>query len=166
MTAENLIAHYSLLPHPEGGWYKETYRSTNTILQSALPSNFTEGRVFSTAIYFLLEQGNFSAFHKIKSDECWHFYSGQTLLVYVINTEGKLDIIKLGNDIENGEVFQYVVPANCWFASIPANHAKFCFVGCTVSPGFDFNDFELAKADDLINEFPNLSEEIKKLCRQ
>ena len=166
MTAEKLIAHYSLLPHPEGGWYKETYRSTFNIIQSALPSDFTEGRVLSTAIYFLLEQGNFSAFHKIKSDECWHFYAGQTLLVYVINAEGKLDIIKLGNDIENGEVFQYVVPANCWFASIPANHAAFCFVGCTVSPGFDFNDFELAKANDLINEFPNLSEEIKKLCRQ
>jgi predicted cupin superfamily sugar epimerase len=166
MTAEKLIAQYSLLPHPEGGWYKETYRSSNTILKESLPSNFTEGRVFSTAIYFLLEQGNFSAFHKIKSDECWHFYSGETLLVYVINAEGKLDIIKLGNDIENGEVFQYVVPANCWFASIPANHAKFCFVGCTVSPGFDFNDFELAKANDLIKEFPNLSEEIKKLCRQ
>jgi predicted cupin superfamily sugar epimerase len=166
MTAEKLIAHYSLLPHPEGGWYKETYRSTNNIIQNALPSNFTEGRVFSTAIYFLLEQGNFSAFHKIQSDECWHFYSGQTLLVYVINIDGNLDIIKLGSDIDNGEVFQYVVPANCWFASIPANHAEFCFVGCTVSPGFDFNDFELAKADDLINEFPKLSEEIKKLCRQ
>jgi predicted cupin superfamily sugar epimerase len=166
MTAEKLIAHYSLLPHPEGGWYKETYRSTNNIIQSALPSYFTEERVFSTAIYFLLEQGNFSAFHKIKSDECWHFYAGQTLLVYVINTEGKLDIIKLGLDIENGEVFQYIVPANCWFASIPADHAEFCFVGCTVSPGFDFNDFELAKADDLIIEFPNLSDEIKKLCRQ
>jgi predicted cupin superfamily sugar epimerase len=166
MTAEKLIAHYSLLPHPEGGWYKETYRSTNNIIQNALPSNFTEGRVFSTAIYFLLEQGNFSAFHKIKSDECWHFYSGQTLLVYVINVQGNLDIIKLGSDIDKGEVFQYVVPANCWFASIPANHAEFCFVGCTVSPGFDFNDFELAKADDLINEFPKLSEEIKKLCRQ
>ncbi len=166
MTAEKLIAHYSLLPHPEGGWYKETYRSSNNIIPSALPSNFTEGRVFSTAIYFLLEQGNFSAFHKIKSDECWHFYSGQTLLVSVINAEGKLDIINLGSDIANGEVFQYVVPANCWFASIPANHAEFCFVGCTVSPGFDFNDFELAKAQDLINEYPDLSEEIKKLCRQ
>jgi predicted cupin superfamily sugar epimerase len=166
MNTKKLIAHYSLLPHPEGGWYKETYRSTNNIIQSALPSVKLEGRVFSTAIYFLLEQGNFSAFHKIKSDECWHFYAGQTLLVYVINTEGKLDIIKLGNNIENGEVFQYVVPANCWFASIPASHAEFCFVGCTVSPGFDFNDFELAKADDLINEFPDLSEEIKKLCRQ
>jgi predicted cupin superfamily sugar epimerase len=166
MTAEKLISHYSLLPHPEGGWYKETYRSANTILQNSLPSNFNDGRVFSTAIYFLLEQGNFSAFHKIKSDECWHFYSGQTLLVYVINEEGKLDIIKLGSDIENGEVYQYVVPANCWFASIPASHAEFCFVGCTVSPGFDFNDFELAKANDLINEFPTVSEEIKKLCRQ
>ena len=165
MTAEKLIAQYSLLPHPEGGWYKETYRSSNLISKSTLPSYFTEGRVFSTAIYFLLEQGNFSAFHKIKSDECWHFYAGQTLLVYVINAEGKLDIIKLGNEIENGEVFQYVVPANCWFASIPADHAEFCFVGCTVSPGFDFNDFELAKANDLIIEFPNLSDEIKKLCR-
>ena len=81
MTAEKLIAHYSLLPHPEGGWYKETYRSTNNILQSSLPSNFTEGRVFSTAIYFLLEQGNFSAFHKIKSDECQH----SSLLIFCVS---------------------------------------------------------------------------------
>ena len=112
---------------------------------SALPERFTGDRHFSTAIYFLLEQGNFSAFHKIKSDECWHFYAGQTLHVYVLHDDGKMEIIKIGNDIAKGELFQFVVPANCWFASRPAAESDFCFVGCTVAPGFDFADFEMAE---------------------
>jgi predicted cupin superfamily sugar epimerase len=85
ITAKSLIEKYQLLPHPEGGYFKETYRSEEYIAHQALPSRFTDKRNFSTAIYFLLEQGNFSAFHKIKSDECWHFYAGEALLVYVLH---------------------------------------------------------------------------------
>jgi predicted cupin superfamily sugar epimerase len=113
----------------------------------------------------LLEQGNFSAFHKIKSDECWHFYAGSTLHVYVLHDNGELETVKLGNDILNGELFQYVVPANCWFASRPAPHAEFCFVGCTVAPGFDFADFEMANENELAALFPQHAAIIKELCR-
>lgn len=165
MTAEDLVKKYEMLAHPEGGWYKENYRSEEIIDKQALPERFTEGRSFSTAIYFLMEKGNFSGFHRIKSDECWHFYAGQTLLVYVINKTGNLEIIKLGNNIELGECFQYVVPANCWFASRPADESEFSFVGCTVAPGFDFDDFELAFADNLSLQYPQHKSIIDSLCR-
>ena len=162
---EQLIAQYQLQPHPEGGWYKETYRSDETIAANALPERFTGSRYFSTAIYFLLEQGNYSAFHKIKSDECWHFYSGDALEVFIFLPDGELKIISLGNDIARGQVFQYVVPANCWFASRPAKESRYCFVGCTVAPGFDFADFEMADAKDLKNIYPLHSHLISQLCR-
>jgi len=165
MEAEQLIQQYNLQPHPEGGWYKETYRSSEMIGAASLPARFGGIRFFSTAIYFLLEQGNFSAFHKIKSDECWHFYAGQTLHVFVLYDNGQLETIKLGNNILNGEVFQFVVPANCWFASRPAPESKFCFVGCTVAPGFDFADFEMAKADELTALHPQHEKIIQELCR-
>lgn len=164
-TVEQYIQLYSLLPHPEGGWYKETYRSNESIPQSGLPERFSGDRATSTAIYFLLEKGNFSCFHKIKSDECWHFYAGDPLEVFVILPDGTLTIIRLGSDINKGQVFQYVVPANCWFASRPAKGSAYSFVGCTVSPGFDFTDFELAQAELLINQFPQHTEIINQLCR-
>jgi uncharacterized protein len=165
MTAQELISHYHLLPHPEGGWYKETYKSNEHIPANALPQRFTANRVFSTAIYFLLEEGNFSAFHRIKSDECWHFYAGDPLDIYTIGHDGLLTITRLGNNVGNGQLFQYVVPANCWFASRPAAGSTFCFVGCTVAPGFNFDDFELAGAEELSQLFPSLQEIIKALCR-
>jgi predicted cupin superfamily sugar epimerase len=112
-----------------------------------------------------LEQGNFSAFHRIKSDECWHFYAGDPLLIYVIEPPGELKIISLGNNIEKDHAFQHVVPANCWFASRPASGSEYCFVGCTVSPGFEFDDFELAKGNELSAMYPQHKEIIKELCR-
>jgi len=165
ITAKELIQKFHLHPHPEGGWYKETYKSAEAISATALPARFGAARAFSTAIYFLLEQGNFSAFHRIKSDECWHFYAGEPLDVFVIGKDGTLDIIHLGNDISNDQYFQYVVPANCWFASRPAPESNFCFVGCTVAPGFDFADFEMADATTLASEFPEHGDIIKNLCR-
>ena len=165
ITPQQLIHQFNLQPHPEGGWYKETYKSTELLPVAALPQRFTGERSFSTAIYFLLELGNFSAFHKIKSDECWHFYAGDSLAVYIIDLQGELNIIELGNDINKGQVFQYVVPANCWFASRPAAESSFCFVGCTVAPGFDFEDFELADADELSKLYPQHRDIILELCR-
>ena len=164
-TVQELISVYHLQVHPEGGWYKETYRSRELIPSNALPERFSDKRAFSTAIYFLLEKGNFSAFHRIKSDECWHFYSGNPLLVYVLLQDGSLQITELGNDIAAGQVFQFAVPANCWFASRPAPSSSYCFVGCTVAPGFDFADFELADATQLIAEFPQYAGIIQELCR-
>jgi len=160
-----LIHHFKLQPHPEGGWYSQTYKSNEQIDADALPERFGANRAFSTAIYFLLEKGNFSAFHRIKSDECWHFYAGDELNIYLISQNGKLEIISLGSDLEKGQTFQYIVPANCWFASRPAPGSEYSFVGCTVSPGFEFEDFELANANELSNEYPLFKAIIKELCR-
>ncbi|HEX6848983.1 MAG TPA: cupin domain-containing protein [Chitinophagaceae bacterium] len=162
--AEQLIRKYNLEPHPEGGWYKQTYKSNEQIAAGALPERFGASRVFSTAIYFLLEKGNFSAFHRIKSDECWHFYGGDPLLIYVLDESGNVNIIALGNDFEY-QSFQYVVPANCWFACMPAPQSEYCFAGCTVSPGFEFEDFELADANGLVKMYPQHERLIRMLSR-
>ena len=162
---DQLIQQYNLESHPEGGWYKQTYKSEEQIPAGALPERFGATRSFSTAIYFLLEKGNFSAFHRIKSDECWHFYAGDPLLIYIIDQNGELKIISLGNDFKQGQSFQYVVPANCWFASRPAPGSGYCFVGCTVSPGFEFEDFELASAAELAAIYPEHKKIIEQLCR-
>ncbi|MFL9485223.1 cupin domain-containing protein [Chitinophagaceae bacterium LWZ2-11] len=166
LTVKQLVELYQLQPHPEGGYYKETYRSCESIATNGLPERFGGERQLSTAIYFLLDKGNFSGFHRIKSDECWHFYAGQTLYVHILHTNGQLETILLGNNPLSGERFQAVVPAGCWFASEPASETEYAFVGCTVAPGFDFTDFELAKADELSKEYPEHSSIIRRLCRQ
>ena len=165
-NANYFVEQYKMQLHPEGGWFKETYRSDEIVLKEHLPNRFSDGRSFCTAIYFLLEGEQFSAFHRIKSDEMWHFYAGEALNVFVIDERGKLEVIKLGNNPDKGEVFQAVVKAGCWFASQPAKEHSFCFVGCTVAPGFDFADFELAKANVLAKEFAEHEVLIRKLCRQ
>lgn len=166
LSAADYIQYFQLKTHPEGGYYSQTYCAAEEIQQQALPARFTGNRLFSTAIYFLLEQGNFSAFHRIKSDECWHFYEGQTLLVHIIHTTGKLETIQLGKNIQQGETFQFVVPAGCWFASEPAAATAFSLVGCTVAPGFNFEDFELANCETLSAEFPQHATIIQRLTRQ
>lgn len=165
MTAEYFVKHLQLQPHPEGGFFKENYRSKGIISSDCLPAEFSGDRNYSTAIYFLLQKGDFSAFHRIASDECWHFYEGGTLLVHIIDEEGSYHCIRLGRKIDEGEVFQFVVPANCWFASEPAPNSEFTLVGCTVAPGFDFADFEMADAKKLVDRFPQHQSIIERLCR-
>lgn len=160
-SADYWIDHLGLEPHPEGGHFKETYRSHT---QTSFPG-FSEKRHVSTGIYFLLTQGNFSAFHRIKSDEMWHFYAGDSINIFVIEPNGELRKISLGLDLENGEVPQAVVPANAWFASEVTGTGEYGLVGCTVAPGFDFEDFEMAKRSDLISEFPSHSKLIRSLTR-
>lgn len=160
---QQLIEFYQLLPHPEGGYYKETYRSLECIPANSLPERFIGKRNFSTAIYFLLEENSFSAFHRIQSDECWHFYSGDAVDIHVLHDNGKYELIKLGSNIEMGEQYQAMVPAGAWFAS--KTSGSFSLVGCTVSPGFDFADFELAKAAELAAQFPDQFALIQHFCR-
>jgi len=165
LTHQLLIAQYHLQTHPEGGYYCRTYASDELIPANALPQRFSADRSISTAIYFLLEGNQFSAFHRIKSDELWHFYSGIGLQIYVIHPDGRGELLKLGNDLTKGFSFQQVVKAGCWFASKPVNENGFSFVGCTVAPGFDFADFELAEKDRLLKEYPQHQEWIELLCR-
>jgi predicted cupin superfamily sugar epimerase len=162
--AQYWIHHLGLSPHPEGGYYRVTYKSDLTIVRSALPSSYQGDRSASTAIYFLLDEGNFSAFHRIASDEVWHFYTGSSLLVYVIDPEGNYFELHLGSD--EGEVFQAVVKAGSWFASRVRDAAGFALVGCTVAPGFDFADFELGVRSELIRTFPAHRKLIEELTRE
>ncbi|MEY5049613.1 MAG: hypothetical protein RLZZ175_2972 [Bacteroidota bacterium] len=148
-----------LLPHPEGGFYKETYRAD---LQIDV-DGFNGSRNVSTAIYFLLENNNKSHFHKIKSDELWFHHDGDTLEIYVLSESG-LEIIYLGKDLENGEVLQAVIPANTWFASKVKDNQGFVLVSCTVAPGFSFEDFEMATKNDLLIQYPQYQEIISTLC--
>jgi len=159
----DLINKLNLQAHPEGGYYKETYRSKGIIETSSLSQDIEGERNYSTAIYFLLAKNQFSAFHKIKQDEIWHFYSGTTLLLHTINKEGEYKLVRIGQDLNNEEYFQYVVPAGTLFASEVEDKNSFSFCGCTVSPGFDFKDFTMPSRVELIKTYPKHSEIILKL---
>jgi uncharacterized protein len=165
-NAQYWIDRLRLIPHPEGGYYRVTYQSSLTIVQDALPGVFHGDRSASTAIYFLLAELDFSAFHRIASDELWHFYAGSGLIVYVIDPDANYSELQLGNDFEAGEVFQEVVRAGCWFASRLKDPAGFALVGCTVAPGFDFADFEMAKRSELTAAYPKHRKLIEELTRQ
>lgn len=165
LTVEDLVAKLQLSRHPEGGWFRETYRSTETVPADGLPERFDGARTFSTAIYFLLQRGDFSALHRIKSDELWHFYAGAPLAIQVITPEGLHLEIKLGSRLAAGETFQATVPAGCWFGAELAGAGDFALVGCTVAPGFDFDDFEMADRKELLGLFPAHRELIRRLTR-
>ncbi len=160
------IEQLGLQPHPEGGFFKEIYRSSEEIDVESLPPRFNGCRNFATSIYFLLGKNDFSAFHRIAGDELWHFYSGSPLTVYVIDNDGNLEEINLGSDLENGQKFQAVVKAGCWFGSKLTAEGEFALVGCTVAPGFDFEDFEMAKRADLLDQFPQHRKIIEVLTRK
>lgn len=153
-TAQYWIDHLQMTKHPEGGYFKEVYRSEDKILSSALPTLYGGDRSYATSIYFLLAGNDFSAFHRLQSDEIWHFYAGCGVKIVVIDTDGKVVTHSLGNNFDIGEQFQVIVPANTWFGAKPIDKGGFALVGCTMAPGFEFEDFELADRTDLINQYP------------
>jgi len=159
------IEKLQLTAHVEGGAFREIYRSELVLSRKSLPLFFQGDRPASTSIYFLLTEGQFSAFHRIAADEVWHFYFGDPLLVYEITHNGRLVTHHLGANPEKGENFQAVVKAGSWFASAPAPGSEYGLVGCTVAPGFDFADFELADREALAAQYPEHAGLIKKLTR-
>ena len=164
--SQELVEKLQLVPHPEGGYYKETYRSEGNIPYEALSAyGFSGGRSFSTAIYFLLTQGNFSAFHRIRQDELWHFYEGDPVHIHCIRPDGTYELIHLGPAALTTCVPQAVVPAGYWFASAVSRGGNYALTGCTVAPGFDFADFELAGQKELIKVFPQHSGLIQSFTR-
>ena len=165
-TINDLIELLELQPHPEGGYFKETYRSSATIPKDCLPEEFNGERNHSTGIYYLLQSDDFSAFHKINQDEMWHFYSGDALELSMISEDGILSTVQIGSNLKEGQVFQFVVPNQYWFAARVLKPNSYAFLGCTVSPGFDFKDFTLATRIDLIKKFPQHSDIITALTRQ
>lgn len=163
--ADYWIEQLHLEPHPEGGYFRENYRSQGIIPASGL-NNYFGSRSFSTAIYYLLKGGDFSSFHKVKSDEIWHFYAGASLNLHVILPEGTLIKKVLGTDFDNGEHLQIVIPGNHWFAAECTDAAGYTLAGCTVAPGFDYQDFELAKFGQLSAQFPMHQDVIRRFTRE
>ncbi|MCB9189947.1 MAG: cupin domain-containing protein [Flavobacteriales bacterium] len=161
---DKIVSRLGLVSHPEGGYYKETYRSSQIIGANCL-DGFSGDRNYCTSIYFLLTSDNFSAFHRIKQDEIWHFYQGSPLYVHVIYPDGNYVRHQVGMNLDGGQEPQLTVPAGCWFASSVKNKNDYSFVGCTVAPGFDFEDFELATYSDLSEIYPQHRDLIKSLTR-
>ncbi len=160
-SAKYWIKKLNLSKHPEGGYFREVYRSKEFINKKSLPARYTSFRSFSTSIYFLLESHEFSAFHRLKSDEIWHFYDGSPLSLLIIEKTGVLKKIKLGKTPENNEVFQAVIEKGNWFAAKVNEPDSFSLIGCTVAPGFDFEDFELGKKSKLVELYPQHSDIIE-----
>ena len=158
-----LIETLDLSPHPEGGYFKETYRSEGWI--KALPPEYSAARNYSTCIYFLLTSEMFSAFHRIHQDEAWHFYEGSSIALHTISPDGQHQEHHIGMDLKKGERPQLMVPGGHWFASKVIDPDSYALVGCTVAPGFDFADFELAKRAALSKQFPQHSELIEAFSR-
>lgn len=165
ISAQEWIEKLDMLKHPEGGYYREFYRSGEYIKKNHLPVRFSGDRCFSTSIYFLLKQDEISAFHRIKQDEIWHFYEGSSLSIHLINQESIYSRIILGRDILSGQVLQALVPAGCYFGAAPDDKESYSLVGCTVAPGFEFEDLEIPERKTLLSFFPQYSAIIKTLTR-
>ncbi len=165
LTTEALIAAYGLRRHPEGGYFRESYRSSGMVTAAEPTGAIAGARNFSTAIYFLLPGGERSRLHRIKSDELWHFYLGDPLTIACISPEGRVELTIMGGDIKAGQKLQHAVPACRWFGAYHSGESDFSLVGCTVAPGFDFADFELADRAELLTQFPHARNVIEKLAR-
>lgn len=160
-SSEELISRLALQPHPEGGHFRETYRSEERIRRSRDDS----ARSAATAIYYLLRGKERSTWHRIASDEMWHFYDGSPLHVYVLSPEGGLTVFRLGNPMKHeGADFQALVPAGAWFAAECAAEEGYSLVGCTVAPGFEFAEFEIARPAALLEDWPGHKELIERLA--
>jgi predicted cupin superfamily sugar epimerase len=164
-VARAWIERLQLRRHPEGGYFRETYRADEGIARAHLPERFTGDRAFATAIYFLLEGDDFSALHTIKQDEVWHFYDGSPLTVHVIEPDGSHSALRLGRNFSAGEQPQGVVKAGRLFGAILDDSTSYALVGATVAPGFDFADFELPTRAELCARYPQHRALIERLTR-
>lgn len=155
------IKRLNLKEHPEGGYFVNTYTSDKTfdLLE------YDGARYACTAIYYLLTGNQFSSFHILRSDEIWHFYSGSSLTLHVLDPKGRLNEIVLGPNFDYGESFQVVVKSGCWFAGSINKENSYSLVGCTVSPGFDYRDWKIGNREALTKMYPQHKKTIEKYTR-
>jgi predicted cupin superfamily sugar epimerase len=143
MTADEIKRLLGLEPHPcEGGWFVQTWRSEEVIPRSALPERYPSARYAGTCIYYVLEPGTFSEMHRLASDEIFHFYCGDPVEMLQIAPDGIAKRIVLGGDLAAGQQVQLVVPRNVWQGSRLVTGGSVALLGCSVSPGFDYADYE------------------------
>jgi len=159
------ISRLGLQKHPEGGFFREIYRADEILAANALPKRYKGPRAFATAIYFLLQDRDVSCFHRIQSDELWHYYTGSALTIHVLNPAGDYIALRLGPDPEQGESFQAQIKAGCWFGASLNQSQSYALIGCTVAPGFEFADFELAERRQLLEHYPQHAELIRRLTK-
>jgi uncharacterized protein len=164
-TADDWIRLLSLVSHPEGGYFGETYRSADLLPSDIFDGRYASPRACSTAIYFLLRGSQFSALHRLRSDEMWHFHAGSGARIVTIAPDGTLGEAKIGPYPERGQRFQVLVPAGTWFVATVDDPDAYVLVGCTVSPGFAYEDFELADRAGLIAAYPQHRDVIERLTR-
>ena len=156
---EELVRRLNLAPHPEGGYFRETYRSAEHITLA----RYDGPRATSTAIYFLVTAESPSRLHRVKSDEIWHFYAGDALEMLQLHEDGAVETFTIGSSIRSGEVPQVLVPKGSWQGVRVVPGGRYGLVGATVAPGFDFNDFEMAERDSLLHHHPSHAELITAL---
>jgi predicted cupin superfamily sugar epimerase len=165
ITASDLIERLNLKPHPEGGFYTETYRADELIHAGSLPSRYGGERAFGTAIYYLLVPGTCSSMHRIQSDEIFHFYMGDPVDMLLLFPGGEGKTVTLGYHLEGGMMPQVVVPRGVWQGAALRDGGQWALMGTTVAPGFEFQDFETGERDTLVNEYPRFERAIRGLTR-
>ncbi len=166
ITVDFLMKHFGLVPLPEeGGYFAETYRSTVQIPREGLPRRYTDSRAAGTAIYYLLTPDTFSALHRLRGDEIYHFYLGDPVDLLLLHPDGRGETLTLGRDLEAGMHLQTLAPGDAWQGSRLRDGGRFALLGTTMAPGFAFEDFELADREDLLREYPAFSDQIVSLTR-
>jgi len=163
---QNIIKTFELEPHIEGGWFRRIFQSDQLLNKNSLTNCFTGTRYVTTSIVYLLQKGEFSAFHKLLQYETWHFYSGDSLVIHWFDENGQIHSQTLGNNYDKGEIPQLTIKPNTYFAAELQSKSEYAFVGCSVSPGFDYEDFTLAKRKDLLTLYPEHSILIKRLTKK
>jgi predicted cupin superfamily sugar epimerase len=165
-AVKRIVERFALVPHPEGGHFREVYRSAMKIDHPGVPGGTPVERAAGTLIYFLLSGDEFSAFHRVRfSDEIWHLYAGGPLEISVIDAGGRLEQRVVTTDLAAGEPIT-VIPAGYWQAARLASGARWALGGCSVSPGFEYDDFEMPPAAELVERFPAHESAIRALTRR
>lgn len=165
MNSKDWIEKLHLTPHPEGGYFTEIYRAEGVIAKDSLPLRYAGGRAYATTIYYLLNSGEYSSLHRLRSDEQWFHLDGSALTIHSIDPTGEYRQHHIGKNVSKGELPYAVVPHGCWFGGTVDNENSFSLVGCFVAPGFDFDDFELAQRAELLKKFPHHKDIITKLTK-
>ena len=166
MDAKVVIETLKLIENTsEGGYFREFYRSVESIPQGALPGRYVDNRHFATSIHYLITDTDFSALHKLVSDEIYHFYDGDPVNLCLIHHDGSVEEITLGPDLASGDTRVAVVPHGVWQGSYVKGDGRWALLGCTVAPAFEFVDYELGGREELIAQFPQHRDVILRLTR-
>jgi predicted cupin superfamily sugar epimerase len=164
ISADEIIERLGMQPlREEGGYYVETYKSEEVISKLALPDRYPSARAFGTAIFYLLTPDTFSALHRLASEEIFHFYLGDPVTMLQLHADGSSQVATLGQDIFAGQELQVVVPRGTWQGSFLNEGGEFALLGCTVSPGFEYEDYEAGSREELLAQYPGHRELILRL---